>query len=128
NARVQVEYRAANEGAWRRGLDLLRIQREEMFLRGAYDLTLPNQFAGSLFDLKENTPYEVRLTLTDPDGVSGQAVQTLSVRTRAEPKPASDGRVFHVYPPGFKGPTEQPAFFGLLQAYYIAALGGDWSR
>lgn len=128
NARVAVEYRPAGERAYRRGMDLLRIQNEEMFLRGAYDVRLPNQFAGSLIDLAEDTAYEVRLTLTDPDGVAGESVRTVTVRTRAEPRPATDGRVFHVYPPGFKGPVQQPAFFGLLQAYYIAALGGDWSR
>jgi hypothetical protein len=36
--------------------------------------------------------------------------------------------VFHVYPPGFKGEREQPAFSGLLEAYYVGSLGGDWSR
>ncbi|MCC6632699.1 MAG: hypothetical protein IT482_11600 [Gammaproteobacteria bacterium] len=128
NASVKIEYRATGEAPWRTGLDLLRTQREEMFLRYAYNVTLPNQFAGSLFDLSEDTEYEVRLTLTDPDGVSGAAVQTLKTRTRPEPKPATGGRVFHVYPPGYKGPTEQPAFFGLLQAYYQGSLGGDWSR
>src|SRR5262245_42626926 len=55
NARVQVDYRPVGESAWHRGLDLARTQNEEMFLRGAYNLTLPNQFAGSVFDLKENT-------------------------------------------------------------------------
>jgi hypothetical protein len=50
------------------------------------------------------------------------------VRTRAEPKPATGGRVFHVYPPGYTGKKEQPAFSGLLEAYYMASLGGDWSR
>ena len=61
-------------------------------------------------------------------GSRATALQTLRVRTRPEPRPAAGGRVLHVYPPGYKGPTEQPAFFGLLQAYYQGALGGDWSR
>ncbi len=63
-----------------------------------------------------------------PDGITGEAQKTLTVRTRAEPKPAADGRVFHVYPPGYTGPRQQPAFSGLLEAYYMASLGGDWSR
>ncbi len=133
NARVQVEYRRSGTQAWRRGLDLSRTQNEEMFLRGAYQLTLGNLFAGSIFDLDEDSAYEVRLTLTDPDGITGettakQVVQELTARTRAEPKPAAGGRVFHVYPPGHTGPKEQPAFAGLLEAYYMAALSGDWSR
>jgi hypothetical protein len=128
NASVQVEYRRKGAATWSRGMDLLRTHHEQMFLRGAYDLTLGNQFAGSVFDLAEDTPYEIRLTLADPDGVNGKAIHLLEVRTRAEPQPAGGGRVFHVYPPGFTGPREQPAFSGLLEAYYMAALGGDWSR
>jgi hypothetical protein len=128
NAQVRVDYRAKGSDTWKRGMDLMRIHNEEMFLRGAYNLRLPNQFAGSLFDLQENTAYEVRFRITDPDGVTGAAERMLTVSTRPEPTPAQSGRVFHVYPPGFKGPTEQPAYFGLLAAYYMASLGGDWSR
>ena len=128
NARAQIEYRRRGETAWSRGMDLLRTQREEMFLRGAYNLVLGNLFAGSLFDLTEGTDYEVRLTLADPDGVTGEATRILQVRTRAEPKPAAGARVYHVYPPGYTGAREQPAFSGLLEAYYVAALSGDWSR
>ncbi|MET0292929.1 MAG: hypothetical protein ABW136_11250, partial [Steroidobacteraceae bacterium] len=52
----------------------------------------------------------------------------LEASTRSEPRPAPGGKVYHVYPPGFTGTREQPAFSGLLEAYYVAALGGDWSR
>ena len=128
NARVMLEYRRSGDTPWSRGLDLQRTQNEEMFLRGAYQLTLGNEFAGSVFDLTEDTAYQVRLTLTDPDGVTGSGIRELELRTRPEPRPATDGRVFHVYPPGHTGPREQPAFAGLLEAYYMAALGGDWSR
>jgi hypothetical protein len=128
NAQVSITYRPKGETNWLRGLDLLRLQNEETYLRGSLDYTASNMFAGSLFDLKEDTAYEVRLQLQDPDGVKGEAVKNVTIRTRAEPKPASDGRVFHVYPPGFKGPRVEPAYSGLLEAYYMAALGGDWSR
>ncbi len=128
NARVAVSYRKQGTEKWQPALDLMRIQNEQIWTRGATDLTAPNQFAGSLFDLDEATDYEVKLSLTDPDGVSGKAEKLVTVRTRAEPKPATGGRVFHVYPPGYTGKKEQPAFSGLLEAYYIASLGGDWSR
>jgi hypothetical protein len=127
NAKATVDYRRKGESDWRRGLDLLRLQREETFLRGSLDYTAPNMFAGSLFDLVEDTEYEVRLTLTDPDGDT-RVERVLTARTRAEPKPATGGREFHVYPPGFTGTKQLPAFAGLLEAYYQAALGGDWSR
>lgn len=128
NARVTIAYRKKGEARWSRGLDLLRLQNEQVWTRGAIDYTAPNMFAGSLFDLQEDTEYEVTLSLKDPDGVTGEAEKTVTVRTRAEPRPASGGRVFHVYPPGYDGPKQQPAFSGLLEAYYMAALGGDWSR
>jgi hypothetical protein len=128
NAQVTIEYRKKDGKQWLRGLDLLRLQNELTFMRGALDYTAPNMFAGSLFDLEEGTEYEVRLRLQDPDGVQGEAEKTVVVRTRAEPQPAAGGRVFHVYPPGYKGPREEPAFSGLLEAYYMASLGGDWSR
>jgi hypothetical protein len=128
NARVGIEYRKKDSAKWSRGLDLMRLQNEEVYTRGALDYTAPNMFSGSLFDLDENTEYEVKLTLHDPDGVSGETEKTVIARTRAEPKPAQGGRVFHVYPPGYKGPKQQPAFSGLLEAYYMASLGGDWSR
>lgn len=135
NARVAVDYRRDGEGdgAWKHGMDLLRLQREEVWLRGALDYVAPNAFIGSVLDLEEDTAWEVRLTLTDPDGVAGFAkgqplLKVLKVRTRAEPKPASGGRTYHVYPPGFTGVREEPSFSGLLEAYYVAALGGDWSR
>jgi hypothetical protein len=128
NARVAISFRRKGEAKWSRGLDPLRLQNEQTFTRAALDYTAPNMFAGSLFDLTEDTEYEVKLQLTDPDGVTGEGEKTLTVRTRAEPRPAADGRVFHVYPPGFKGERQQPAFSGLLEAYYVGSLGGDWSR
>jgi hypothetical protein len=128
NAQATISYRRKGETKWSRGLDPLRLQNEQTYTRAALDYTAPNMFAGSLFDLAEDTEYEVRLQLTDPDGVNGAAEKTLTVRTRAEPRPAAGGRVFHVYPPGFKGEREQPSFSGLLEAYYVGSLGGDWSR
>src|SRR6185436_3525959 len=128
NARVTVNFRKKGAEKWQPALDLMRLQNEQIWTRGATDLTAPNQFAGSIFDLDEATDYEVKLGLADPDGVSGEAEKVVTVRTRAEPKPATGGHVFHVYPPGFTGKREQPAFSGLLEAYYMASLGGDWSR
>lgn len=128
NAHVAISYRKKGAEKWSRGLDLLRLQNEQTYTRGALDYEAPNMFTGSLFDLDEATDYEVKLVLEDPDGVTGETERTLIARTRAEPRPAKDGRVFHVYPPGYKGLKQQPAFSGLLEAYYMGSLGGDWSR
>jgi hypothetical protein len=125
NATVTVNYRRAGnvDGQWKDALPLLRMGGERIF-RAPY--TVPDRFAGSIFDLDADTEYEVRLAMKDPDGVSGQAVQTARVRTRAEPKAAAGGRVLHVYPPGWRGAKEEPNFTGLMAAYAGAGTG-DWN-
>lgn len=127
NAGVAVRYRKRGVDKWRDGLPLLRLQREKMINNyGAYDYVAPNMFAGSIMDLQEDTEYEVLLRMTDPDGVENAAQQQFFVRTRAEPRPYGGGRIFHVYPPGFKGNRQEPAFTGLLAAFYTRANGADW--
>ena len=66
NAAAAVAYRRKGETQWRTGLPLLRLQNERTAYANTLDYTAPNMFAGSLFDLAENTEYEVRLTLTRP--------------------------------------------------------------
>lgn len=127
NASVQVAYRVAGTAKWNEALPLLRIGGERVFRETEYlDYTVPHLFAGSILDLSPDTEYECRFTMTDPDGVSGEAVQTVKVRTRAEPKAAQGGRTLHVYPPDWKGEKQEPAFMGLKAAYYGSGLG-DWS-
>jgi hypothetical protein len=123
NAAVEVSYRRSGQSAWLEGMPLLRMGGERIF-RAPY--TVPDRFAGSIVDLEPDTEYEVRLTMKDPDGLSGQAVQTVKARTRAEPKAASGGRVLHVYPPAWRGAKEEPNFTGLMAAYAGAGTG-DWN-
>jgi hypothetical protein len=127
NASVEISYRASGAAKWKQGLPLLRTGGERVFRAAEHlDYTVPDRFAGSILDLEPDTEYEVRVTLKDPDGVRGQAVHNAKVRTRAEPKPATGGRVLHVYPPDWRGEKQQPAFTGLNAAYYGSGLG-DWS-
>jgi len=128
NAAAAIAYRRKGETQWHTGLPLLRLQNERTAYANTLDYAAPNMFSGSLFDLAENTDYEVRLTLSDPDGVSGEVDRIVTARTRAEPQPFAGGRTLHVYPPGFAGAKQEPAFLGLLAAYYADSLGGDWSR
>jgi hypothetical protein len=89
---------------------------------------VPNMFAGSLLDLEPGTEYEVRLVLTDPDGVAGpaaQATRVVTVRTRPEPMPAAGGAVYHVYPTKWQGPKIEPAFEGIMCAYNYYCGAGD---
>ena len=127
NAQVAVQFRAAGESAWRNGLPLLRIGGEQIGRdRENLKYFVPHGLAGSILNLIPGTEYECRFTLTDPDGVSGQTTQTVKVRTRTEPQPSTTGRTLHVYPPDYQGNRQEPAFTGVLEAYYGAGLG-DWS-
>jgi len=95
NAKVEAAYRKPGEKAWKAAMPLLRLSGERIYQsEGVFNVKTPNMFAGSILDLEEDTQYQVRLSLSDPDG--GSAVRIVTVKTRAEPKPAVGGRVYHV--------------------------------
>ena len=127
NASVEVAFRKKGETAWKPALPLLRLQGERIYAESRIDLIAPNMFAGSVLDLEPGTAYDVRLTMTDPDGVQGESSRIVAVSTRPEPQPYAGGRVFHVYPPGHTGQKIEPAFEGLMCAYNFWCAGTDWA-
>ncbi len=136
NAVVSVWYRRQGERDWRRALPLMRLQGEAVIGTVARNggghhynhYVAPDMFAGSILDLTPGTLYECRFVLSDPDGVRGRRVRVVTVRTRSQPQPAAGGAVYNVYPFGYKGPRQQPAFTGLLAAYYLGSEESDHSR
>lgn len=124
NASVSVSYRKRGDRDWKQGLPPLRLDHERIN-ENALQYITPNMFAGSIFDLEPATEYECRLVLSDPDGVEGKAENLVTVRTRFEPKPAAGGRVYHVYPADYMGPKQEPAFTGLMAAYYTGSSHSD---
>ena len=127
NASVQVSYRIPVTANWEQALPLMRAGGERIFRKTEFlDYNVPDYFAGSILDLHPDTEYECRFVLTDSDGIQGDSIQVVKVKTRAEPKAAADGRILHVYPVDWKGEMKQPAFLGLKAAYYGSGLG-DWS-
>src|SRR5260370_19883432 len=107
SAQVEVSYRKHGETLWKQGLPLLRLQGERIYQnQGVFDVVSPNMFAGSILDLEPDTEYDARFVMSDPDGFLGQngktVTKTVTVRTRAEPKPYAAGRGFHLYPLGYK--------------------------
>jgi len=129
NAQVAVSYRKHGDTQWKEGLPLLRLQGERIYQQGSWDVVSPNMFAGSILDLEPDTAYEARFVMSDPDGISGHTARTVtktvSARTRPEPKPFAGGRVYHVYPPTWKGTKLEPAFEGVMCAYKTYCGGGD---
>ena len=127
NAAVAVSFRKRGEQEWTPALPLLRLKGERIYSESRIDLVAPNMFAGSVLDVEPDTDYDVQLVMTDPDGIRGEGRRVVSVRTRAEPLPYAGGRRFHVYPHGFKGKKEEPAFEGLMCAYNEWCAGTDWA-
>ncbi|HXS27571.1 MAG TPA: hypothetical protein VN730_07900 [Steroidobacteraceae bacterium] len=137
NATAKVSYRRVGETRWHEALPLLRLQGESV-LGGLpryggpnhfFHYVAPDMFAGSILNLEPDTAYEARFELADPDGVQGERVRIVTVRTRKEPLTApSGGTVYNVYPFGYTGPKQQPAFTGLLAAYYLGSDESDHSR
>jgi len=124
NAKVEVSYRKVGEKAWKTAMPLMRLGGERIYQsEGVFNVKTPNMFAGSILDLAENTEYEARFVLSDPDG--GQAVRIVKAKTRAEPMPAEGGQVYHVYPRDWKGPKEPGSFNDLMCAYNYYCGGGD---
>ena len=135
NARVDVTYRRKGDAQWKKALPLLRLQHEQVFggvpREGGnhyYSYVAPNMFAGSILNLEPGVEYECRFVLSDPDGVKGKAEKTVTARTRQEPQPADGGHVYHVYPFDYKGTKQEPAFTGLLAAYYMGSDESDHSN
>lgn len=127
NAEVKVQYRVKGAEVWLSALPLLRIGGEKIYgheQRWVY--TTKNMFAGSIFNLMPETIYECKFQLSDPDGIEGESEQMVMVKTKAEPKPYAYGKIYHVYPPGFKGQMTHPGFIGLNAAYYGEGNTGDW--
>src|ERR1700751_4503208 len=114
NASVEVSYRKKGETAWKKGLPLLRLQREwvnggppqasdnPLTPRFPFDYVVPNMFSGSILNLEPDTEYECRFVMTDPDGISGVTTRSAIVHTRKEPMPAVGGKTYHVYPVDWK--------------------------
>jgi hypothetical protein len=146
-AKVVVSYRKTGEQTWHEALPLLRIQNEQIGVRptpppaqaaqiaasGAptyppFKYTAANMFSGSILNLQPGTEYECRFTLSDPDGVTGEKEKTVTVRTRKEPVPAEGGQVYNVYPIGWDGPKQEPAFTGLMAAYYMGYTHTDYQN
>jgi hypothetical protein len=73
DAEVSVEYREVGETGWQQGPPMMRVHGEIAGLDDEWQCG--NLLAGSALGLAEDTEYEVRFTIGDPDGVCGDAVR-----------------------------------------------------
>jgi hypothetical protein len=111
DATCAVDYRVQGAPDWSSALPLLRVDYE-----GA------NTLAGSILFLEPSADYDVRLTLTDPDG--GNTTETFSATTRPVPALPVGGNEYHVVPGSGGGAgTEADPFMGIDAAQAVAAPG-----
>ncbi|MFC2076478.1 right-handed parallel beta-helix repeat-containing protein [candidate division KSB1 bacterium] len=99
DGRVDVRYRRVGESAWKNAMPLRRVPAgKSVNTRPIFEWE--NRHAGSIFDLKPGTEYEINLKLTDPDG--GSAEKTVRAKTRAVPRPMPGAPVKEATPTTFK--------------------------
>ncbi len=96
NARVDVQYRASGDSGWLQAMPLVRIPAGNTGKRTTPSYSWPNKFSGSIFNLKPGTEYEIRLSLSDPDG--GKATEMIKASTRPVPTEAANARIIKVNP------------------------------
>src|SRR5712692_5618998 len=82
DAQVGVHYRPLGAPDWKMAMTLFRVHPESVVGRA-----VPEQFAGSIFDLTPGTTYEIELHATDPDG---PVDQTIPASATLRPVPATD--------------------------------------
>lgn len=90
DATCTTEYRVQGSGTWLNALNLIRVNYVDFQDSGVTH----NKFAGVVLYLAANTTYEVRLTISDPDG--GGTTQTITRTTRAVPVQPTGGDTWHV--------------------------------
>jgi len=82
NATVTVRYRVIDSLPWKDALPLMRVMPET--IPAGEGKAVPEQFAGSIFDLRPATIYELELHAVDVDGPVDQTLM-LQATTRAVP-------------------------------------------
>ncbi len=111
NAQCTVQYRVNGTTTWLDAQPLFRVDFE------SYDM-----LAGSILFLDENTEYEVKLDLSDPDG--GNQIRTELISTKQVPSLPTGGNTYHVIPgtTGGNGSQANP-FQGISTAQNVAQVG-----
>ncbi|MHC4872991.1 MAG: chondroitinase-B domain-containing protein [Planctomycetota bacterium] len=82
NAVCKVEYRKAGEEIWLQGMDLFRVDYK-WYYGTEQGKERQNKMAGSILFLAPENEYEVRLTLSDPDG--GDEAKVFKTKTENYP-------------------------------------------
>lgn len=104
NGSVEVFYRKAGSSDWQQSIDFFQSNNSES-----------SPYSGMIMGLDEGTTYEVKLVTSDPDGVQGASVQTLTAATREIPVVADEA----------ESNTIEVSSMAELQAAVDTAVAGD---
>ncbi len=132
DAVAQVDYRLQGDSVWTPGHPMLRIDGEPSGIDGWVN---GNLFAGSVMGLDPGVSYEVRITLSDPDGVTGNSTVSFFKSTRIEPLHTRGTTTRHVYTSCAGADKLQPCYSDIVAAAQAAQPGevvflhaGTWVR
>ncbi len=120
DSQLLLEFRALGDTTWRTGAPAMRAYPTLYVHDGPLNL---NYWAASALFLESGRTYELRLTLTDPDG--GGETRIVTGATRSWPQPDPSGRTLHVVPGQGGGDGTPGNPFRGLQAAADAAQPGD---
>jgi len=91
NGIVQLQFREKGNKKWEQGMPLRRVPAGENVA-----FKWVNKHSGSIFDLKPDTEYEIKLNLEDPDG--GSAEKTVTAHTRPVPVVGKNAEIIEINP------------------------------
>ncbi len=101
---VVLEYKAAASGDWITGI-ALTVDRESTVYSGGSEIFNPyaKTYRGKIFGLTPNTAYNVRVTYSDTDGLSGTNPAVANITTRSDTYPLGNGTTYYVSDTGNDG-------------------------
>lgn len=121
-----LEYKKVGSASWKPGIPMT-VDRRELFNTesGGQPNPYKNQWRAVIFWLTPNTEYEVRVTYSDPDGVSGTNPVVATVKTRND-NPPSNGTNYYVSPSGDdSNPGTEALPFRTIQKGANIVVAGD---
>ncbi len=110
NGVVNVSYREKGSRDWVKGMPLFRVPEGRNL-----QFSWKNKHSGSIFDLRPDTEYEIKLTLKDPDG--GETERIAVSRTRKVPVIDGNCEIINIKPGRYdtlaakSGTSERPVVY-----------------
>lgn len=142
NGIVTVQFREKGKLKWNQGMPLRRIPAGENKSALSLPREVPgydgfkwaNKHSGSIFDLRPNTEYEIKLKLKDPDG--GSAEKMVEARTRPVPRISNNAKIIEITPGNYdtlhttSGTADKPVVYqcskGVATFKFIDVQNRNW--